>query len=822
MKNARTLAGEIDLWKLAWQQVETFVDRIGGAKDQDAPHARKLDALLRAARAVEHQRLLRGETAPLSDPIIDALPPGVSALQVWSASYRQWRVPGLDEGELAVHSLSTQDDKDEPVLDQVRLPPITDLFQIRVAPDDPRFAGSADGMVTLRVPSYPGAAAGTAINGSVVTVSIPEEDAVNDDDGDSATNSAFPRVRRRLATLDELDHDIAVLGWQTLCANRRSLRAAADEADVNFVGAGGGPSWQPSVDADARAVAAAARANAATVDPVGRLTAAAQAAQAAAATVDADAADLRMAAEVIAEDGAAGADLPGALTAAADTLGALPLALTRVAGAAADLASALAFPPLGYPVGASQQAQRTALANLLDQRLTAVQATLATPALFFQRIEDGPLAVDLSEAMTARIGYPDGTLRIVRTLEAALQAAWPVRVLWFQARFRRFLLPLFARFRAPFLSSLAALIAGGDTGLPVEGLVVAAQAAVGGETLITGQPVSLLPALAPIEAGHVGILELGRPTAAIVLGVQAGARTVELKVSPLRVSVASTPGLPGSPGIVAGDQPILADAAGASRHELRRGEPDAGPAGDGLVQETVSLWSKLCLLFGWLAVERALTGNATLGDSAYADRRVPDPSDSPLETLILQGEVPILATSLVIQGAPDAFWDDGVDPPEPKVARPGEMMLLRGRAEPAEGQAEGPLVQAVVEVEMAFRTTGAMLARVDTSQAGKLSTTPPAQDADGDCLLVCGPEEDVIMVVLRRSWQRSKLVGDITLRRDFQGFDEASLATGTLLPLDFLGRILPSPPAPDPGIDRHDEFRTAMDVFTSWMQYARQ
>ena len=825
MRNARNLAGEIDLWKLAWQQIETFVDRIEGAKDQDAASLRKLDALLRAARAVEHQRVLRNETVPLSDPVIDQLPTGLSATDAWSVEYRKWRLPGLDECELAAANLLMDSgNEDNPLTDTIRLPPLTDLFQIRVEESDPRFAGSADGLVTLQVPSYPGAEAGSPINGSSIAFAVPveEEDPVNSGGGEAATASAFPRVRRKMATLDEIDHDDAVLAWPVLCTNRRAL-ATATPAEVQFVGPAGEIAWKASYDPEARHIIAHVRANTVPTVPVTRLSEIQQAASAAAATVSDDASDLRTAAEVIEEEGASASDLPGQLSAAADTLGAAPAAFAGLASAAGALLALVLSPPLGVLVTAAQMSQRLALADLLEQRLNALPGVLATPTLFSQRVEDGVLATDLGDAMRARLAYPDGTLRIVRALELALQATWPVRVRWFRARHKFFLSPLFARFRAPFLAGLAALIKGGDTGLPVEGLSVAVQAPVGGETLATAQPASLLPALAPIEAGHVGILAAERPVAAIVLGVQAGAQSVELKVSPLRVSVASEPEVPGSPGIIAGNQPVLTETDGLSETELRRGEPDEGPAGEGLVQETVALWSKLSLLFGWLSVEQSLRNDTTLTAGAFSNRLLPDPSSAPLRNLALHGEVPPLATSLVIQGAPNAYWDRDFLPPEPLVARPGEIILLRGRAEPKEGQAQGPMVQAAVEVEMAFRTTGAMLARVDTSQSGKLATTPPPQDETGACMLVCGPEEDIIMIVLRRSWQRSRLVSDITLRRDFSGFDLPNLATGKLLPVDFVEQVLdPDAPISDNGIDRHDEFRAAVDVFSAWMQYARQ
>ena len=117
VRNARRLRAELDLWKLSWQKIETLLERIEGARDQDRPHLNKLEALLRVARVVEHQRALQFESRPLSDPVIDRLPaswlnPAIRLVadldreQAWSPEFRGWRIPGSDEQELAVANLA--------------------------------------------------------------------------------------------------------------------------------------------------------------------------------------------------------------------------------------------------------------------------------------------------------------------------------------------------------------------------------------------------------------------------------------------------------------------------------------------------------------------------------------------------------------------------------------------------------------------------------------------------------------------------------------------------------------------------------------------
>ena len=121
-----------------------------------------------------------------------------------------------------------------------------------------------------------------------------------------------------------------------------------------------------------------------------------------------------------------------------------------------------------------------------------------------------------------------------------------------------------------------------------------------------------------------------------------------------------------------------------------------------------------------------------------------------------------------------------------------------------------------------FRTTGSMLRRMDTTGAALLSTVP-ASGADSACpALVCGGHEDVILVLLKRTWQRKKLVGNVTLRRDFRGFDAASLATERMLPAAVLNRVLDAgEQIADISAIRDEEFAAALETLTGWTRYAR-
>ena len=156
-------------------------------------------------------------------------------------------------------------------------------------------------------------------------------------------------------------------------------------------------------------------------------------------------------------------------------------------------------------------------------------------------------------------------------------------------------------------------------------------------------------------------------------------------------------------------------------------------------------------------------------------------------------------------------------------ARPGELLLLRGRVA-GDGDAPGPLVQAPVEVDDVVAVSGRALARMDTSRAAVLATDPAALPEPGDAAsppVLCGPDEQLTLVLLRRSWAREALLGDVRLVRTFRGFDAPSLAARRLLPLDLVTRVLRAAPPDEPGVGRGPELAAALDVLDSWTRYAR-
>lgn len=793
MRAGRVVRRELDLWRTAWQQVETFVDRIDGARDQDEPHRVKLEALLRAANVVERRRALLLGTVALSDAVVESLPTRyhdpadgstktASEEAAWSMELRRWRLPGTDEAELAAGNLATTDfdfeadDGGDPprALDEVVLPRRRDIFERRV-----------DGALEmLRVPSYPG---------SIVTGD--RQPGIKADDGGHDAGSLFSRPRRYKATMDLFEDDEEPLqSWRELCEKRR---AGATAGTVLYSGAGGLPAVSMGgLAAEARDILswlASPVLPDAAVPP--RLVTLAAQARSAVASSAADAAALTDAADVCDEEGAKTENLADELRAAAEHVG-QPTTLEELASAA---------DALRVDLGSSAARDRLAAAA------GALATAAAPPLLFLTPIESGLLAADLDDALGARVAYPDGTVRVLRTLETAFAAGWGAWLRWFALRHSSVLGPVMRRFRLPFVQSLRGLVLGGPTGFPCEGLDVGPNVAVGSDTVVTGQPATLRATLATMRPGQVGIVAGDRPAALVVLALGQRGDRLALLVSPLRVSTESDG--PGSPGVLGAGQPVLCDAPGLSTTELRSGEADAGPAGDGLVHETISLWSRLRLVFG------AATIDAEAGPGL-----VPEPGATPLEHLGLFGQVPSLATVLVISGLGDEWWDRSEGEVLPRFARPGEVLLLRGHAV-AKGEEPAGLVQAAVEVGRVFRTTGSMLERMRLEGAALLSTEPFDVDelaaAGGPCV-PCGPEDDVLVVLLDRTWMRRTLVSDITLGRDFAGFDAPSLAAEQLLPLQVVTHVVAPAPVPvgPTGVDRSLEFQAALGTLKGWLRFA--
>src|SRR5688572_4679017 len=102
------LRSEVDLWRVSWQQVETFHDRVEGARDEDFPYAVRSSALYDAAIVLERLRLRR-EGTWMPHPLRMGLGGNNASIKT-AFDDRKYDLPGPLEVEMAVAGLVVDDD----------------------------------------------------------------------------------------------------------------------------------------------------------------------------------------------------------------------------------------------------------------------------------------------------------------------------------------------------------------------------------------------------------------------------------------------------------------------------------------------------------------------------------------------------------------------------------------------------------------------------------------------------------------------------------------------------------------------------------------
>ncbi|NOK15721.1 hypothetical protein [Corallococcus carmarthensis] len=395
----------------------------------------------------------------------------------------------------------------------------------------------------------------------------------------------------------------------------------------------------------------------------------------------------------------------------------------------------------------------------------------------------------MDEAVAARLAYPDGSLRMLRTLEWSLRFHWVFRQKWFDARNRAALAPLLRQVLKPFCDSLTRVLAGQSTGIPLVGPVALVK-----DTPTQATALSVTPTvdLGLVQAGHVANVGGDRPTLALVLGWEVKGGTPgekRLLIAPLNVSIATDAKLPGVAGLVRSGSPVTGSAVFISTQELLDGHAAAGPQSDGVVQEAIALGAKLNLILG--------QGGGALG---LVPPVVAEPY--PGQTFNLLPPVEVGATRLFLDGVPLASTSGSSKPVQ--VARPGELLLVRGADD------EGTWWQGVAQVDTVDVRTGAA-ARADD----EVTTTPTP--------LCCEDDEEVVVITLRDLQMPKALVRDVTLRRDFKGFGGPCLATGVMLPIE-LDPGTANITVQDSGVTktvlRDPELRAATTVLKSWLGVA--
>ena len=566
----RRIWNEVQLWRIQWQQVETFLDRLDGARDDDRPLAVRCKALYDAAVVAERLSQRRGGAwLPNAGPMYSG-PGGPGAVPAYEAL--QYHLPGAFDIEAAVAGLAFEDE--EPATDppKVRLDGTEDVFELW-DPDSRSF-------LPLCVPAYgfgtfhypPPQRAHPFIAGLLVQVS--EALRIGKDDG--SDDSLFSVPRRQAAADNGF---VGLKPWSELRQER--LRRLADDGEAEKLAKG-----QPEF---------------------GKLVEKLQSADDAMARTLVQAAATRASEDVAALD----AGLAALRKEDPEDESLIPLQAFRAAVAAERQALAAAGPLL---TGSVTLAERSRAKELLSGLPT--QASLDTTL--------GEIYRHLDEAIEARIAYPDGTLRTVRVIEGGLLKMWRSRLPWFRLRKARFLDPLLNRCIGRFEASLSGLVSSGNTGFPLTGTRTGAPVAAQADKL----PLAADPPVNTVamRAGQIAVVGGARPALAVVLGASAAVgNRARLHILPLRVSLAQGLGLDGVPGLVQAEAPLGAALSSLlSGDELRRGRRADDPEADGIPQEAVALWSRLKLLRGAaFALELPAPFDAGLSLPVYATAEQP-------------------------------------------------------------------------------------------------------------------------------------------------------------------------------------------------------
>jgi hypothetical protein len=341
-----------------------------------------------------------------------------------------------------------------------------------------------------------------------------------------------------------------------------------------------------------------------------------------------------------------------------------------------------------------------------------------------------------------------------------------------------------------FIADLARALAGQPTSFPFAFDLPATQ-----PLFSTGELLALPDGLsdedlARIKPGMIAVIDGDRKAIAIVRGLDPSSTgRLRLRIMPLSISMAAGSKLPGVAGMITTGRisagPI--DPALLVAANLRDGAAHGRPQDDGLPQELAAHWSRLCLVRGWQRVHDWLKGDfpTHLGHKQH---------------LPVLGPVAPGAHRFILDPAALAAHGFDLDgPKKPLIARPGEMLLIRGTDK------DGTVWQDAVEVLTITRTTADKVDQEDP--------TPPPLGKP----ICCQDPGDRVVVTVKRSHLPEALVRDITLHRDFRGFGAPSLA---------VGRLLPNEVDPDSHTDelvnghevyRGPEVKAAREILDTWL-----
>lgn len=445
------------------------------------------------------------------------------------------------------------------------------------------------------------------------------------------------------------------------------------------------------------------------------------------------------------------------------------------------------------PLVESELGARAADYEALDQKLAgAIDATFAPLAsrIGARGAVGGAAALDaaLDEAIDARIAYPDGTLRILRTLEWGFRMHWPGRDRWFEVRQRRRLEPLLAGFLSPFVTALADAVAGRPRRLPWSPQLARAAATQTQSLLLEPLPGAAAPA--PLEPGSIALIEGQRRSLAVCLRADPAppGEAWRLSILPLSVSLAGGPRAPGTAGLIeSGARLTNAPPPELTPDALLRGEVAGHPEHDGVPQALIALWSRLCLLLGTADVTSRLASAGAAANLSALSLAARLPVLGP----VAPGSSRLLIDVNALRSAFDVDHPNGLP-----FVRAGELLVLTGR------DAGGSRRQSAVKI--------LSIARKDAGEIDDDTAAAPLARP-----ICCQGKGDRLILQIETSGLDVALEHDIRLHRDFQGFGSPSLAAEKLLP----DAVDPSPRTAGESrdIDRSAELAVAVRTLKDWL-----
>ncbi len=502
-----SLRDEINRWRMAWQHIETFLSRVDETRTKDEAHATLTRALIKAAAALEYERTLR-DGSGLDRPL--ELDPFGVVDELKGVPPTPGRLPGAYDLEVAVAMM-------EPVSKSSELQPLDNVTLLGQRVLFRRLDETTEALVEVAIPGYD---ANVVVAGDLFVSTTLLRSSLYD-----------LALRASPYAPSPPNPPLAPYAWSEIRDWRASKWAPAGSAAGKL---------QAVIDAILAPPGTPGTAVPSVADAASALSLLANACSAGVTALKAAATSIH---DAFLVGGLTDKDLSAAAAAMELRGQAYAASAAMLDGAAAGLA---ALPAL--------QMALVQLAVVDDGKL------YASPG------NTGLLEKALDEEVAARIACPDGTLRMLRTMEWALHRRWDAHLAWFAARLTRYLQPLLVtRFLGTFLSGLASVVQGIAPGADIPS----------GMSVDPDRPATLgsnYVQLAPrggattwdvsgIVQGQVAYIDGPRRALVVLRGdgsAKPGVNPQRLQITPLRVSTAkslpttSSPGAPrDTPGMIA-------------------------------------------------------------------------------------------------------------------------------------------------------------------------------------------------------------------------------------------------------------------------------